>query len=77
MKNMIITWVTQKNIIAVIIWRKTNMICHFCVPHQLNYGLIYKMSRDYGNIFTDFIALLAGDCKTEQPHHNTDSKNLE
>ena len=51
-KNMIFwpswefTWVTQleKNIVAII-WHKIIMICHFYVPYQLNYGLIFKYPK--------------------------------
>ena len=34
----------KKNV--AIIWHKIMMICHCYVPYQLNYGLIYKMSKN-------------------------------
>ena len=53
------------------------MIYHLYVPYQLNYGLIYKMSKNYRNTFPNFPILLSGDCETWQLHYDTDSQNLE
>ena len=54
---------------------KRYMICHFDVPYQLNYGLIYKMSKHYRNTFPNFLAFLAGICGTHWAnkswHHRT------
>ena len=67
----------RKYIFAVVIWWKINTICHFYVPYQLNYGLIYKMSKCHRNTLPNFLAFLVNDWKTEQPHHGIDSHNLE
>ena len=67
----------MENITVAIIWHKIIMICHFYVPYQLNYGLVYKMSKNYKNMFPDFPIFFAGDCETGQPHHDIGSQNLE
>ena len=68
---------TDEKITVAIIWHKIIVICHLYVPCQLNYGWIYKMSKNYSNTFPDFLIVLSGDCETEQQHHGTDSQNLE
>ena len=50
-----------KTNITLIIWQKS-VICYFYVSYHLNYGLIYKVSKYR---------------ETDQPHHDTDSQNLE
>ena len=63
-------------IILAIIWHKIIMICHFNVPYQLNYGLIYKMSKNYKYV-SWFLIFLSGNYETGQLHHDTDSQNVE
>ena len=64
----------RKNV-AAIIWQK-RMICHFYVPYQLSYRLIYKMSKYYRNTSPGFLTFLVSDYETEQPHHGTEGQHF-
>ena len=47
--------------IAVILWQKNPsmcMICHFYISYQLDYGLIYKLSKYYRNMVPNVLVFL-------------------
>ena len=66
-----------KNIIAVtIIWKKKKVwfVILCAVPTKSWHNL--RNVKYNGNTFPDFLALLVGNCETQQPRHDINSQNL-